>query len=86
MKREQIQAVPFHLLTYLGYRLIDTFNHSFYLPCCYYFTVLGALIGKQKGRNIEVYNSFELLFDLVEGDIVVDKEYYNTKEEQCKFE
>ncbi|XP_072035041.1 COP9 signalosome complex subunit 6-like [Amphiura filiformis] len=46
--------------------------------------VLGALIGKQKGRNIEVFNSFELLFDLVEGDIVVDKEYYNTKEEQFK--
>ena len=50
-----------------------------------FVAVLGALIGKQTGRNIEVFNSFELLFDLVEGDIVVDKEYYTTKEEQCKY-
>ncbi|XP_041482711.1 COP9 signalosome complex subunit 6-like [Lytechinus variegatus] len=46
--------------------------------------VLGALIGKQEGRNIEVLNSFELLFDTVEGDIIIDREYYNTKEEQFK--
>ena len=48
-------------------------------------TVLGALIGKQKGRNIEVMNSFELVIVKVEGDIVIDRDYYNTKEEQCKF-
>ncbi|XP_071498445.1 COP9 signalosome complex subunit 6-like [Diadema setosum] len=46
--------------------------------------VLGALIGKQEGRNIEILNSFELLFDVIEGDIIVDREYYNTKEEQFK--
>ena len=48
------------------------------------FSVLGALIGKQTGRNIEVMNSFELLFDQVDGQHVIDMEYYNTKEEQCK--
>ena len=47
--------------------------------------VLGALIGKQKGRNIEVMNSFELVFDVVEGSIVIDNDYYNVKEEQCKL-
>ncbi len=47
--------------------------------------VLGALIGKQKGRNIEVMNSFELLFDRVDTAIVVDREYYSTKEDQCKY-
>lgn len=47
------------------------------------FAVLGAVIGKQKGRNIEVMNSFELLFDFIEGEIIVNMEYYNTKEEQC---
>ncbi|KAJ8030814.1 COP9 signalosome complex subunit 6 [Holothuria leucospilota] len=46
--------------------------------------VLGALIGKQEGRNIEVLNSFELVFDVVEGDVIVDLQYYNTKEEQFK--
>uniref|UniRef100_T1IZT7 COP9 signalosome complex subunit 6 n=1 Tax=Strigamia maritima TaxID=126957 RepID=T1IZT7_STRMM len=46
--------------------------------------VLGALIGKQKGRNIEIMNSFELLFDRIEQDIVIDRDYYNTKEEQFK--
>ncbi|XP_060588959.1 COP9 signalosome complex subunit 6-like [Ruditapes philippinarum] len=46
--------------------------------------VIGALIGKQTGRNIEVMNSFELLFDIVDGQIVIDMDYYNTKEEQFK--
>ncbi|XP_064409103.1 COP9 signalosome complex subunit 6 isoform X3 [Latimeria chalumnae] len=46
--------------------------------------VIGALIGKQEGRNIEVMNSFELLSHLVEDKIVIDKEYYYTKEEQFK--
>ncbi|XP_046568887.1 LOW QUALITY PROTEIN: COP9 signalosome complex subunit 6-like [Haliotis rubra] len=46
--------------------------------------VLGALIGQQKGRNIEVMNSFELVFDVVEGNIIINMDYYNTKEEQFK--
>lgn len=51
----------------------------------YLFSVIGALIGKQKGRNIEVMNSFELVFSVIEGDIIIDRDYYNLKEEQCKF-
>ncbi|KAI2656641.1 COP9 signalosome complex subunit 6 [Labeo rohita] len=47
--------------------------------------VVGALIGKQEGRNIEVMNSFELLFHTVEDQIHIDKEYYYTKEEQCEY-
>lgn len=46
--------------------------------------VLGALIGQQRGRNIEVMNSFELVFDHIDGDIVVNMEYYQTKEGQFK--
>uniref|UniRef100_A0A8C3H6B1 COP9 signalosome complex subunit 6 n=1 Tax=Chrysemys picta bellii TaxID=8478 RepID=A0A8C3H6B1_CHRPI len=46
--------------------------------------VIGALIGRQEGRNIEVMNSFELLSHTVEENIVIDKEYYYTKEEQFK--
>ncbi|KAK0066607.1 COP9 signalosome complex subunit 6 [Biomphalaria pfeifferi] len=46
--------------------------------------VLGALIGQQKGRKIEVMNSIELMFDVVCGDIVIDMSYYTLKEGQFK--
>lgn len=46
--------------------------------------MIGALIGKQEGRNIEVMNSFELLSHTVDERIHIDKEYYYTKEEQCE--
>lgn len=46
--------------------------------------VYGALIGKQDGRKIEVYNSFELRYEAIDGDVVINRDYYNTKEEQCK--
>lgn len=45
--------------------------------------VIGALIGKQKGRNIEVMNAFELKFDKSDNDIIINQEYYSTKEQQC---
>jgi len=46
--------------------------------------VYGALIGKQKGRNIEIMNSFELLFSCIGDDVIIDRDYYTTKEEQFK--
>lgn len=46
--------------------------------------VFGALIGKQKGRNIEVMNSFELKTDTVDGDTIINRDYYNAKELQYK--
>ncbi|CAL1545560.1 unnamed protein product [Lymnaea stagnalis] len=46
--------------------------------------VLGAVIGQQKGRKIEVMNSIELMFDVVCGDVIIDMEYYNLKEGQYK--
>lgn len=48
--------------------------------------VYGALIGKQDGRKIEVYNSFELRHETIIDDVVINRDYYNTKEEQCKIE
>lgn len=54
----------------------------FSLFCC---LVIGALIGKQTGRHIEVMNSFELKFETVDEDIVICQEYYRTKEEQCMY-
>jgi hypothetical protein len=46
--------------------------------------VFGALIGKQKGRNIEVMNSFELDYTVLEEKVIIDRDYYNMKEEQFK--
>lgn len=46
---------------------------------------LGALIGKQKDRNIEIMNSFELSYTVLEdSSLVIDRDYYNSKEEQFK--
>lgn len=47
--------------------------------------VYGAIIGKQDGRKIEVYNSFELRYEVIDDDVVINRDYYNTKEEQCEF-
>jgi COP9 signalosome complex subunit 6 len=46
--------------------------------------VIGALLGIQNGRNIEVTNSFELVYDIVEGRIIVDSGYLKSKQEQFK--
>lgn len=46
--------------------------------------VFGALIGKQKGRNVEVMNSFELDSTNIDGAVIIDRDYYNVKEEQFK--
>ncbi|KAK2715293.1 COP9 signalosome complex subunit 6-like [Artemia franciscana] len=46
--------------------------------------VIGALIGQQRGRHVEIMNSFELVFNEIEGDVIVDKVYYKVKEEHFK--
>lgn len=46
--------------------------------------IIGAVIGKQKGRNIEIMNSFELKFDNIESKVIIDSDYYKTKEQQFK--
>lgn len=30
-------------------------------------------------------NSFELVFSVIGNDVIIDRDYYNMKEEQCKF-
>lgn len=41
----------------------------------------GVLLGTQKGRSIEICNSFELV---VNDEGKLDREYFTSKEEQCK--
>lgn len=46
---------------------------------------LGALIGKQKDRTLEIMNSFELSYTVLDDlSLVIDRDYYNSKEEQFK--
>lgn len=46
--------------------------------------VMGALIGKQKGRRIELMNSFELKVDFIENTPILDTEFFKFKEHQFK--
>jgi len=46
--------------------------------------VMGALLGVQSGRNVEIFNSFELVVDLVEKQYVIDSKYLVRKQEQFK--
>jgi COP9 signalosome complex subunit 6 len=45
--------------------------------------VIGALLGVQNGRNVEISNSFELVYHTLEGSIVIDTDYLKSKQEQC---
>ena len=47
--------------------------------------VLGALLGRQSGRDVEITNSYELAYDLVDERIHINNEYFVTKQEQCKW-
>ena len=53
-----------------------------FLGC--FYAVVGALIGQHKGRHLEIMNSFELAFQVIDDLIVIDRDYYRIKEEQCK--
>ncbi|XP_046854379.1 COP9 signalosome complex subunit 6-like [Xenia sp. Carnegie-2017] len=44
--------------------------------------IFGALLGTQEGRNMEILNSFELQFDVIDNDVIINTEYYHTKAEQ----
>jgi len=44
--------------------------------------VIGALFGVQSGRNVEVTNSFELVYNVIEGAVVIDTDYLKAKQEQ----
>ncbi|CAK5048963.1 unnamed protein product [Meloidogyne enterolobii] len=38
--------------------------------------VCGAILGKQSGRDVEIWNSFELKSSIVESHLVLDEEYF----------
>eukprot|EP01111_Echinosteliopsis_oligospora_P012919 TRINITY_DN4506_c0_g1_i1.p1 TRINITY_DN4506_c0_g1~~TRINITY_DN4506_c0_g1_i1.p1 ORF type:complete len:313 (-),score=102.33 TRINITY_DN4506_c0_g1_i1:64-1002(-) len=46
--------------------------------------VIGAILGTQNGRNLEISNSFELVFNTIDGLVVIDFDYLRRKQEQFK--
>lgn len=46
--------------------------------------VFGALFGTQKGREVEIMNSFELLCSVEDGVCTIDREYMEQKSAQFK--
>jgi COP9 signalosome complex subunit 6 len=47
--------------------------------------VFGAMLGIQEGRNVEIFNSFEVVCTEVEGNLVFDMEYLQRKFEASTF-
>jgi len=46
--------------------------------------VIGALVGVQTGRDVEIFNSFELVYRVMNGVVEIDQGYLQTKQEQFK--
>src|SRR5690554_582279 len=46
--------------------------------------IFGALVGVQTGRDLELFNSFELPVKEENGITVINTDYLVTKQEQCK--
>lgn len=59
---------------------------NIFIQCHFYCIALvfGALLGTQEGRSMEILNSFELQYDIIDNDVIINTDYYNTKAEQCK--
>lgn len=47
--------------------------------------VIGALFGIQNGLDVSVFDSFEMKYDVVHGDIQIDKEFLSSRIQQCTF-
>lgn len=46
--------------------------------------VIGALLGSQVGRNVEIFNSFELVHEIVDKNVQIDSKYLTKKQEQFR--
>jgi len=46
--------------------------------------VIGAILGIQNGRHVEIFSSFELIYDLVDSVPVIQHKYLQAKTEQFK--
>jgi len=46
--------------------------------------VIGAIVGTQTGRTVEISNSFELVYDVVDKNVVIEQKYLAQKQEQFR--
>lgn len=51
----------------------------------FFLKVCGAILGKQSGRDVEIWNSFELKSSIVESHLVLDEEYFVQRNLLCKY-
>lgn len=65
-----------------GLLLLLVFSHV-----AHSITVLGALLGTQNGRDIEIVNSFELALTPTteSGEEKVDHEFLAARRDQCEY-
>eukprot|EP01087_Luapelamoeba_hula_P003084 TRINITY_DN12905_c0_g1_i1.p1 TRINITY_DN12905_c0_g1~~TRINITY_DN12905_c0_g1_i1.p1 ORF type:complete len:323 (-),score=60.05 TRINITY_DN12905_c0_g1_i1:143-1111(-) len=47
-----------------------------------YSRVIGALCGIQSGRSVEIFNTFEMAYTVVDGSLIIDTDYVKKKQEQ----
>jgi hypothetical protein len=47
--------------------------------------IIGALLGRQNGRDVELVNAYECPYDVISGERVVNMELLNIREQQCLF-
>ncbi|ORX87173.1 COP9 signalosome complex subunit 6-like protein [Basidiobolus meristosporus CBS 931.73] len=74
--------VSLHPLTLMN--ISDHFSRIKVQQKCSQPQILGALLGAQSGRDIEIFNSYELAFNVIDGQIEVDGSYFITKQEQFR--
>ena len=53
-------------------------------PLAFALAVVGALLGTQVGRDIQVMNTFELVVDNKSGSLALDHAYFVTRADQCQ--
>ena len=69
-------------ISLLLFKLFPDNNILLYRVC--YSIVFQPSRWLQEGRNVEIYNSFEIDYKIVDGKIQMNMDYLNVKQEQCK--
>lgn len=46
--------------------------------------VIGSMFGIQNGLQVSVYDSFEIKYDVINGEVQIDKEFVTGRIQQCK--
>jgi COP9 signalosome complex subunit 6 len=47
--------------------------------------VVGVILGRQSGRNVEIVNSIELQYEEKDGSLIIDEAYAKSRIEQYQI-